>query len=376
MKIIHIITTLGDGGAENTLSKICKHDKQNKHIIICLKDGGKYYKILKKLGIQIYTLNIKIYSSYKIFNIVKILNSLKPDIIQTWLIHGDFIGGLMARLAGKDNIVWNIRHSNLQFKKSKILTILIQKLLIRFSFFIPKKIIVNSLKAKKIYKQSGYDEKKLIFIPNGYNLNIFKPNKKKNINFRKKYQIKKNTILIGNVARYDPKKDHSNLLKALRIIKSKRLNFLCLLFGFKINKDNLILVTEIKQLKLSKHIKLLGQNNDIPNIMNGLDIYVQSSSYGEGFPNVVAEAMACATPCVVTDVGDASRIVRRSGWVAPPNDPLKLASSIEKAINEFYSKKWHKRCINVRKTIKKNFDITKMIQAYNKIWLETYSNSE
>ena len=375
MKIVHIITTLGDGGAENTLSKICEHDKQNKHIIISLKDGGKYYKILKKLGIQIYILNIKLYSFYKIFYIVKILNSLKPHVVQTWLVHGDFIGGLMARLAGIDSIVWNIRHSNLQFKKTKILTILIQKILIRFSFFIPKKIIVNSLKAKKIYQQSGYDKKKLIFIPNGYNLNIFKPNKLKYINFRKKYQPKKNIILIGNVARYDPKKDHSNLLNALKIIKSKKINFLCLLFGFKINKFNSKLVTEIKQLKLSNHVKLLGQSDDIPSIMNGLDIYIQSSSFGEGFPNVVAEAMACATPCVVTDVGDASQIVQEFGWVVPPNDPIKLANSIEQAINEIYSKKWHRRCINARKIIKNNFDIKKMIQAYNKIWFEINSNS-
>ena len=102
--------------------------------------------------------------------------------------------------------------------------------------------------------------------------------------------------------------------------------------------------------------------------MNGIDIFVQSSSYGEGFPNVVAESMACGTPCVVTDVGDAGLIVNNTGWIVPPNNSLKLARAIKKAINEYDTKIWKKRSSECRIRIMKEYDIIKMLKLYNKVW--------
>jgi glycosyltransferase involved in cell wall biosynthesis len=93
-------------------------------------------------------------------------------------------------------------------------------------------------------------------------------------------------------------------------------------------------------------------------------------SYGEGFPNVVAEAMACGTPCVVTDVGDAGFIVGKNGWVVPPKDPTKLANAIKKAISGIESNYWSNRRNKARSRIKENFNITKMIKCYNNLWIK------
>ena len=234
---------------------------------------------------------------------------------------------------------------------------------------------MSQKKQKKIYEIEGYDKKKLKFIPNGYDLSILKPSNFQKTLFKKKTKVKKQIPIIGNVARYDPKKDHFNLLNALSIIRSKEINFVCFFVGSYIDKSNVKLVSEIKKLNLSKHVRLLGQNKNILQVMNGLDIYIQSSSYGEGFPNVVAESMACGTPCIVTDVGDASLIAGKTGWVVPPNNPDKLAKAIEKVLKEIGTKKWKKRCERARSRMKENFDISKMIRSYNKLWYEVYKKN-
>ena len=365
MKIVHIITSLGDGGAEHTLFKICKYDNSNTHIVISLKGSGKYFSLLKKIGIEIYCLDLKF---YKFFYLIKLIRFLKPSIVQTWLVHSDFIGGLAARLSGIKNIVWNVRYSNFEIKKTKLTTFLIIKILAKLSYLIPQSIVIVSKMAKKIYEMEGYDKKKLKFIPNGYDLNILKHSNLESKNFRKKIKLTEKFPVIGNVARYHPKKDHFNLLNSLSNLRNKKINFLCVLFGSDINKNNLQLTAEIKRLKLSQNVKLLGQNNNIVQVMNGIDLYIQSSSYGEGFPNVVAESMACETPCVVTDVGDASLIIGNTGWVVPPNDPVKLAKAIEKALSEICTKKWSKRCHQSRSRIKKSFEVNRMIKRYVVLW--------
>ena len=150
MKIIHIITGLSDGGAEHTLYKICKSDTMNNHIVVSIKGRGKYFSLLKKLGIKVYCLNIKFFSIHKFFYLIKLLRTLKPHIVQTWIVHGDFIGGVAAKLACIKNIIWHVRYSNLEIGKAKLTTIINIKLLTKLSFVIPKFIVVVSKKAKKI----------------------------------------------------------------------------------------------------------------------------------------------------------------------------------------------------------------------------------
>jgi glycosyltransferase involved in cell wall biosynthesis len=375
MKILHIITGLGDGGAEHALFKICKYDTNNNHSVISLKDSGKYSPLLKKLGIKVYCLNMKFFSIHKFIFLINLLRFLKPDIVQTWLVHADLIGSIAARLAGIHNILWNVRYSNIELGKAKFTTVLIIKILSILSHLIPKFIVTVSKRAKKIYENEGYNKKIFKFIPNGYDLSILKVNEHQKIRFRKKIQVKKLTPLIGNVARYDPQKDHLNLLNALSIIRSKNINFFCILVGSNVNQNNIDLISQIKRLKLSNCIKLLGQYNDISHVMNGLDVHILSSSYGEGFPNVVAESMACGTPCIVTDVGDSALIVDKTGWIIPPNNPIKLARAIEKALLEKGTLEWKKKRIKARLRIKQKFSITNMIKLYNKVWDKVYKKN-
>ena len=140
------------------------------------------------------------------------------------------------------------------------------------------------------------------------------------------------------------------------------------------NRKNKILFNEIKRLQLDNYVKLLGPKNNISQVMNGLDVNILCSK-SEGFSSVIVEAMACGTPCVVTDVGDSAFIVGKTGWIVPPKDSIKLANTIEKALSEIGKKNWKKRCDQARLRVKNNFGISKMIKSYNIIWSKVYTGN-
>ena len=376
MKIIHIITSLLDGGAEGVLFRLCCKDKINQHLVVSLRDKGKYGKLLSKSGIKVYTLNMMPgrFSFLALYKLIRIIKSEKVNLVQTWLYHADFFGGIAARLAGIKNLIWNIRHSNFDKNYPNKNLLILVKLLAKLSFFLPKKMIFCSKNSIKIHKKIGYQSKKIDYVPNGYDLHKFRIFNLKQINLTKKFKRKKEIPLLGCVARFHPQKDHENLLRALKIVKQKKIPFECILVGHKINKKNKKLINMIKKFNLKDEVILLGPQKNIDKVMNLIDIHISASEYGEAFPNVVAEAMASGTPCVVTNVGDSSLIVGKTGWIVRPSNSKELAINIEKAIKKSRSKNWKYFCLTARNRIVNKFSLKKMINNYNKIWHQTLLN--
>ena len=372
MHIIHIITSLNDGGAEGVLFRLCKYDNTHSHTVISMMDYGKYGPLLINSGIEVHCLNmdsgrIRFNDFLKLF---KLLRKLNPDIVQTWMYHADLFGGITARLYGVKKVFWNIRHTALLPEDSKKSTRLVAKLCARLSGIIPLGIICCAEEAKRVHINLGYLKRKMTVIPNGYEIKLFKPSEDLRFSFRNEFGLDSSTLVLGMVGRFHPQKNHMGLLEALSIVKNSYYNFKFLLIGRELNRDNQILISEIKRRNLKSNIILLGQRSDISDLMNALDINVLSSSGGEGFPNVLAEAMACGVPCVTTDIGDAALIVNDTGWVSRPNDPIELANTIIKAIEERNrdERLWFLKKQNCRERIVQNFSLYRMIENYHLIW--------
>lgn len=371
LNVLHIITGLSDGGAEAVLYRICTYDKENKHTVISLMDEGKYGPLLRKAGVGVYCLHVprrkvNIKSLLKLYKRIK---SLQPDVVQTWMYHADLIGGVVARMAGVKSVFWGIRHSDLVPGVSPYSTILVARICALLSRFVPKFIICCSQRSMKIHKALGYCAKKLVCIPNGYDLSHFKPDPELRKKTREELGVESNTPLLGMVARYDPQKDHKTLVAALSILKRKGIEFKCLLIGTGMIETNEGIKKIIMEEDLTDNIQLLGRREDIPAIMNALDLHVLSSSFGEAFPNVLAEAMACGTPCVATDVGDSAYIIGKTGWIVPSKDTSNLAMAIGKALKESKDPEvWNIRADSARKRITNNFEISVVVKKYNDYW--------
>ena len=373
LRIVHIITGLGEGGAEAVLYRLCTHDQVNHHHVVSLSGAGKYGPMLVSRGVSVTTLNMSagLPSPLAFLRLIRLLRQKNSDIVQTWMYHGDLLGGLAARAAGIRALVWGIRHTTLEPGKSKKITIWIVRLLAKLSWWLPSLIAVCAKEAMDVHEALGYDRHKMRFVPNGYDLDDFRPRLAPENELKDIVVADPTPALIGMVGRFNPQKDHANLLDALTIVRDSGLTFQCLLVGTGLHSSNEQLVEWIDQRGLADYVQLIGQRGDIPNIMNVLDLHVLSSAYGEAFPNVVAEAMACGTPCVVTDVGAAAYIVGDTGWVVPPRNANALAEAIESALCSISDLAVRdKLASQVRQRVEENFSIARMVSSYHTVWNE------
>ncbi len=371
MKILHIITGLNKGGAETLLCNLCQFDKEHEHEIISLSYVKDSQSLSSMHNFSIHSLNfpvgkIRIFGLFKLYKLIK---KIKPDAIQTWLIHADLIGGIAARFSGIKNIFWGVHHTILLPGKVKFSTIFVLKCNAFLSNFVPKKIIYCAEKSRQIQESIGFNKSKGLVIQNGYDIKNFSQNDILRKDFRNELGCSDNTFLIGHVGSYHPLKDQSNLIDALAFLNKKGFNYSAVLVGKDLDHNNDDLVCKIRENELTDHIFLLGERNDIPAVMNGIDLFVLSS-ISEAFPNVLNEAMACGTPCVTTNVGDASLIVDNTGWVVSPKDPKAIANAVFKAVDEKQSDNltWVKRKNECHKRIADHFTLEKMLKKYKEAW--------
>ena len=189
-----------------------------------------------------------------------------------------------------------------------------------FSYLIPSKIIINSKQSINIHRKYLYKNNfKLIY--NGIDTNKFKSNSQNRNSLRLDLNIPKNTFVIGKVARFDPQKDHDNFVEILNILNKKNIDFISVLVGSNTKQLNTELNNKIKKYNLKNKIIKLGQLNNIEQIMNAFDLLILTSSYGESFPNVVAEAMSCEVISLSTNSGGVKEIINNDEFIIRKKNP-------------------------------------------------------
>src|SRR5690606_1232280 len=285
----------------------------------------------------------------------------------TWMYHADLIGGVIARMAGIRAVAWGIRNSGANLHTSSRAARAIAWLCARLSGVVPALIVSCAEEAARRHQQWGYRADRMLVIPNGYDLARWEPDETARERVRKEWGVTPGTPVLGSVARWNPLKDHKNLLEGLALAAKHHPHLRCVLVGQDMSPDNAALMALINRLQLRDKIIMLGRREDVPAIMNGLDVHVLSSK-AEGFPNVVAEAMAAETACVVTRVGDAAYIVGEHGWVVEPGNPSALAEGMLKAVNALSTPQLQAHLQEGRLRVGRLFSLEAMVGAYDAAW--------
>lgn len=363
MDISFFIGTLNVGGAERQLVVLAKGLAGLGHrvTVITIFPGGQIAdELLQSPAVKLLSLwprrggNVITRIFQLIISPVVLRRLVKgSDNLYSMLEITNFIAWLATRFEVEPVLIWGIRSSNMEghwkmavFDRMCALVSPTVKLL-----------IANSHAGLKCLLKRGYRPQRYLVIPNGIDTNRFQFNEELREKIRSEVGISSDQLLVGIVGRLNPMKDHQTFLRAAALVvkEIENIRFLCVGGGAAGYLNELRALS--KKLGLDSQVVWLGERKDMPAIYSSLDLLV-SSSYGEGFPNVIGEAMACGVPCVVTDVGDSAKIVGCNNRVVPPCDPKKLANvmiaTIKENITSECSMKYRERIID-------NFSVQKMI---------------
>ena len=335
MKVVFIVTCLPIGGAEIALYRLLTRlDKSIDAHVISLREDDEVGEMIRKLGIPVDALgmNPSRPSLFAVLRLVKRLRELKPDLIQTWMYHADLLGGVAAKIANSGcPVVWSVRHNNLSRAITKPATIVVAKLCAWLSRLVPRRVVFNSESSRALHRGFGYATHKCAVIANGLDLRVFAPQPAARTAVRDELGLAPDTPLVGMFARFDLIKNHQGFVKMAGQLRAKMPECHFILSGLDVDSGNPRFAQWIDEAKLAGSIHLLGPRRDMPRLMSAIDVLAMPS-WGEAFPNVVAEAMACGVPCVVHAVGDAPHIVGDIGLVVQPGDDAAFVDGLERCL--------------------------------------------
>lgn len=340
--------------------------------MVSLSGPGKYGPLLDKVGISLHCMNISPSTALSSFwQLTKLIRRLRPAAVQTWMYEADVFGGLAARFAGISNLHRSILFSTIdpQGIPSKMKWSI--RASVPLSRILPKTIISCAHKAVEEHVKYGYSRKPWRVVHNGYDFSKTDYSEDGRERIRKEFSIPPNTKVVGMVARCDPQKDHESLLMAIESLAAEQ-EFHVLLVGRDVDTDR-VLGNLVSASSMKGRIHRAGSRPDVVDIFSAMDIHVLASRFGEGFPNVVAEAMACGAWSISTDSGDATYILEDRGFLVPMRNSWALSCAINAQLRLMPKTKAARseaRAQN-RAHVTERFSIDKMIREFHGVWFKS-----
>ncbi len=335
-RVVHVITELTAGGAEEMLLKLLRAERAREHAegaaqprtatVLSLTSVGPVGARIRSLGVPVEGMGMRPGRPTPggALRLVSRLRRFAPNLVQTWMYHSDLLGGAAAFALGIP-VVWGVRHDVSQLDKR--MTRLTRRLCALSSRWVPRRVVFNSASAMRAHGALGYDVRKLVVIPNGFDVRRFRPDTVARAAVRTELGVPEASPLVGLVARLHPDKDHATFLTAAAQVRERLPAARFLLCGEGIGWEQAELASTIDRHGLRPAMHLLGPREDVERVYAALDLFALSSRT-ESFPNVLGEAMASGLPCVATDCGDVRAILGEIGEAVPVGDAAALAEAI------------------------------------------------
>ena len=367
IKLTHVITALNVGGAEVMLCRLLEKIDRSRFdcSVICLGPRGVLSERIERAGIPLTTLAMRGPFSLLggLWKMSRLFRREKPDAVHTWMYHGDFMGGLAAKLGGNPPVAWAIHHTTHAKGGIKWTTRALTWLLAKLSRRIPRHIFCCSHATQREHTRIGYDGSKMEVIVNGADLQVCQPSHEARTKLRAELGIPDSAPLIGAAGRFHPQKDYPNFFEAALILQQTRPDTHFLLCGKGLTADNPDIAPYLARSPHPERFHLLGLRGDMPAVYPALDLFALAAAFGEGWPLTIGEALACGVPCVSTDLGDCRDLIGDCGEAVPIKDPAALAAAWQRVLS-FSPETTAALKLRCRQRIVDHFNIDDVIRQY------------
>jgi glycosyltransferase involved in cell wall biosynthesis len=346
--VFHVIPTLLTGGAERVLESLLLAPRAEPYGQVVVNLTGEGALSAPDHAVEVCNLGMS--------SPIDLPRTTRPQVIQSWLHYADFISLLALEWSGlraETKLYWGVRASNLDlahYGYALRLTVRACAALSRR----PDAVIANSFLGRDAHLQIGYRPRIFAVIPNGVDTTRYQRSPEARARIRAALQVAENEQVAIHVARVDPMKDHEAVIEVSR----RRPDISFWLVG-----------QGTEELALPANATGLGNRSDVPDLYAAADVALSTSAFGEGFPNAVAEAMACELPVIATNVGDAARIVGTCGYVIKPRDTPALIASMD-ALFRMSSMERSDLGERSRQRIKQRFSLERSIETFDRLYLQ------
>ncbi|WP_405080391.1 glycosyltransferase [Paenibacillus chitinolyticus] len=372
IRIMFVITGLGVGGAEMMLYRLVKDLQKKGHsiIVVSLLEGGEIAAKIEQAGVEVVSLKMR--NKFAIGSIpkfLKIIKSFRPDIIHSFMFHANVLSRIVSRLTRGPVVISSIRNTVFGGE--------LRESIMRFTDpWSDATTIICKLAAARMIQERIVPEKKLHVIYNGINPEPFIcPNAQKRNQIRSSLGISSAEQLILSVGRLEEQKGYPTAIKAAALLAEWGLNFRWIIAGEGILRESLEGL--VLEHKLEDRIKFIGVRNDVNELQWAADIYVLSS-YWEGLPGVVIEAMAASVPIVCTKVGGAPELVEHevNGLLCEERNEEDLAIKLKTMLEYPIERRKKMGAISYEK-MQREFNLISMVSKNEELYMNLLNrNSE
>jgi glycosyltransferase involved in cell wall biosynthesis len=373
-KILHIITSIDNGGAENHLYDLISQQVKIYDVFLIYFKGTNYHRNnLVRNGVKIFKVNFsnKNVLSFviKFLEVLKIYKKIKPEIVHCHLWISELYGLLLKLLYRKSFFLLITKHLDSfifegSFGRNFFLKgIFLEKIIFNFS----NHIIFISKSVKNFFLQNiNIKRQKYSTIYYGVNFDKFsKFKRKESIHLKKKLNIDNNTFILGCVARHVEQKSLDILLKSFSLFvkRNPKIKIKLIMIGKgHLEKD---LKQLAKNLSIYKKIIWIRNTNFIQLYYNIFDIFCLTSKY-EGFGLVLLESLASGVPILATKSGAIPEIVKNkiNGHLVRHGDIENFSRRIPDTLKLSTNTKF-KKYLSYMKNL---FSLNKVFLATNKVY--------